>query len=111
MYSFITILLCGIIFLIVGRYMKRNPPAKINRFNGYRTKRSRASQEAWDHAQVYSSDVMIQAGKYLCIAALPFLLLQDNLVTIVIMSVVILFFCLVPILSTEKELKEKFGDN
>jgi uncharacterized membrane protein len=110
MYSFITILVCGITFLIVGRYMKRNPPAKINPYKGYRTKRSKASQEAWDHAQLYSADVMQQTGKYLSIAAVPFLLLQNNLFTIILGSIVILFFCMVPIFSTEKELKEKFGD-
>ena len=110
MASFITILLCGITFLIIGRLLKRNPPASINRFKGYRTKRSKASQEAWDHAQIYSADVMQKVGVYLSIASIPFLLLQDNTASMITGFVVILFFCLVPIWSTEKELKEKFGD-
>ena len=110
MYSFSTILLVGITFLIIGRYMKRNPPKKINPYKGYRTKRSKASQEAWDHALVYSADVMQKVGMYLGLASIPFLLLDDNLVTIITATIVILFFCFMPIYSTEKELKEKFGN-
>ncbi len=110
MASFSTVLLVGVTFLLLGRYLKRNPPKKINRYKGYRTKRSKASQEAWDHAQVYSAEVMQKVGMYMGLASIPFLLLDDNVVTIVTAMVVILFFCLMPIYSTEKELKEKFGD-
>lgn len=109
MYSFSTILLIAITFLIVGRYLKRNPPKKINPYKGYRTKRSKASQEAWDHAQLYSAEVMQKVAMYMGLASIPFLLLEDNLVTIMTAVVVVLFFCFIPIYSTEKELKDKFG--
>lgn len=47
------------IIAITGLYLKVNPPKKINRMIGYRTKRSMDSQAAWDFAQVYSSGLLL----------------------------------------------------
>lgn len=39
--------------IALGYYFKRNPPAKINWFYGYRTRRSMANQEVWDTSNHY----------------------------------------------------------
>lgn len=109
--SFITLLLCGIIFVVIGRYMKRKPPEKINPYQGYRTKRSKQSQEAWDFAQVYSAELLTKVGLYMAIASIPFLFISESNLTMFAMIAIILFFCLMPIIATEKELKNRFGDN
>ena len=47
-----------VVIAITGYYFKKNPPKKINRMVGYRTKASMKSQDAWDFAQVYSSSLL-----------------------------------------------------
>lgn len=41
------------VFLALGYYFKRNPPAKINWIYGYRTRRSMANPRVWNAANRY----------------------------------------------------------
>ncbi len=50
---FISIMIIPVTAIIAGYMMKYRPPEKINKTVGYRTRRSRASQEAWDFANRY----------------------------------------------------------
>ena len=51
-----------LILTVVGVVFWMYPPKKINEFYGYRTTRSRKSQEAWDFAQRYSAKLMTILG-------------------------------------------------
>ena len=51
-----------LILTVIGLVFWMYPPKKINEFYGYRTTRSRKSQEAWDFAQRYSAKLMTILG-------------------------------------------------
>ncbi|MDA1027671.1 MAG: SdpI family protein [Bacteroidetes bacterium] len=72
----ITVLSIGLFLWGVAVYVRAHPPKKINSLYGYRTKRSMASQEAWDFAQLYSGDLMVKESKMMVIASVvwPFLI-------------------------------------
>ena len=67
----LTIAICGllvpVIVLIVGVIAKLKPAKNINAVLGYRTKRSRASQENWDKAQELMAKYMIRIGLVLLV--------------------------------------------
>ena len=100
-----------IIIAITGYYFKNNPPKEINQMMGYRTKRSMASQKAWDFAQVYSSGLLFTwslAG----IAGLALQLYTNKSLTpttVAFTTIGILFAIVGGVLYfTEKELKNNF---
>ena len=94
------------------------PPKKINGLYGYRTTRSRKSQEAWDFAQRYSAKLMTMFGlaalvlaavahwlrNCLCINS-DYLILYDICITLLLPIIVVL----PPIVLTELELRKRFG--
>ncbi len=49
----------GLVYSILGAWMWKKPPRKINLLAGYRTARSMKSQAAWDFAQVYAGRLML----------------------------------------------------
>lgn len=102
--------LCGMIFIITGWIMQKYPPKKINDFYGYRTARSRKTQEHWDFAQKESAKNIIKVGYYtlLCCAVPLFIEFKKSHIWIAIALVTLLPF--MAILQTEKALKEKFGE-
>jgi uncharacterized membrane protein len=55
--------LAGIIFLLVGRLMRRYPPKWPNYFYGYRTMSSLKTKETFDAANTFSTAFMIKYGK------------------------------------------------
>ena len=59
---FIVLVTTGVVVWIIGQIVKRNIPKHINQIYGYRTKRSMRSQEAWDFAQIYSTELLIQSA-------------------------------------------------
>ena len=113
-----TYYICPLIFLVVGLVFWMYPPKKINEFYGYRTTRSRKSQEAWDFAQRYSAKLMtmfgfaaliVGAGAHLfrnrlCINS-NYLMLYDICITSLLPIIVVL----PPIVLTELELRKRFG--
>jgi len=107
----LTVGLTGIIFWALSTYMKRNPPHKINHLYGYRTKASMSSQERWDFAQEYSSDLLTHSGKMLMIGALVWMFLPNfpELVDVILAVIIVIAACIHSIIQTEKALKSKFG--
>jgi len=55
-------LLIGPVLLLGALCLRYFPPAKINRIYGYRTRRSMASQEAWDFSNRYSANCLLIGG-------------------------------------------------
>ena len=107
-----------LILTVVGVVFWMYPPKKINEFYGYRTTRSRKSQEAWDFAQRYSAKLMtilglaalIVAGggrlflNGLCINS-DYLMQYDICITLLLPIIVVI----PPIILTELELRKRFG--
>ena len=111
-WAHITIFLPLIIIAITGYSLKNNPPKKINKVKGYRTKRSMQSQEAWDFSQVYSSGLLFTWS----LAGIVGLVLQlytqkstsstsftfTGIMVLLAIAAGVFYF-------TEKELKKHFG--
>jgi uncharacterized membrane protein len=107
-----------LIILVVGVVFCMYPPKKINEFYGYRTTRSRKSQEAWDFAQRYSAKLMTVLGlAALAVASIAhwlrirlclnseYVMLYDNGIT----AVLVVMLVLPPIVLTELQLRKRFG--
>lgn len=107
---FVLNFLTGFIFIIAAIIQIKFPPKKINSFYGYRTKRSMASQEAWDYAQTFSSKLMLRFGAGLCLLSL---LLKDIKLPkieyeLVAATSIIILVVVIMLVITEKELKKRF---
>lgn len=113
-----TYYICPLIFLVVGIVFWMCPPKKINEFYGYRTTRSRKSQEAWDFAQRYSAKLMTVLGLVaLAVASIAhwlrsrlclnseYVMLYDNGITAVLGVMLVLPI----IVLTELQLRKRFG--
>ena len=106
------------LILTVGIVLWMYPPKKINEFYGYRTTRSRKSQEAWDFAQRYSAKLLTIFGfaalivgaaahlfrNSLCINS-DYLMLYDICITLLLPIIV----AIPPIVLTELKLRKRFG--
>ena len=108
----------ALIMTVGGVVFWMYPPKKINEFYGYRTTRSRKSQEAWDFAQKYSAKMMTVLGLVALIVAAAarlflnglcinsdYLMLYDICITLLLTII----FVLPPIILTELELRKRFG--
>ena len=107
-----------LILTVIGLVFWMYPPKKINEFYGYRTTRSRKSQEAWDFAQRYSAKLLTIFGfaalivaaaahlfrNRLCVNS-DYLMLYDVCITLLLPIIVVL----PPIVLTEFELRKRFG--
>jgi len=62
---FITTILSGLSLVVAGWAMLKYPPKSINAIYGYRTRRSKSSQEAWDFAQPMSARLLMRYGAIL----------------------------------------------
>jgi uncharacterized membrane protein len=98
--------LVGLVFSIAAFITMKFPPKKINGIYGYRTSRSMKSQENWDIAQRYSSQLMLKQGLVMLaiggmLIALPLTEEVSAVISIalLIVSVIVLF------VQTEKKLK------
>ena len=114
---FVCVLICPVIAAVAGFIMMKNPPKEINDTVGYRTKRSKSSQEAWDFANVYSGrntmiyglvSLVISGVVYYC---LVFVLNFNSLIAmIIVIALQLIGLMIVMIVPTENKLKEKFGE-
>ena len=108
----------ALILTVGGAVFWACPPRQINEFYGYRTTRSRKSQEAWDFAQKYSAKMMTVLGLVALIVAAAahlfrnslcinsdYLMLYDICITLLLTIIVVL----PPIVLTELELRKRFG--
>ena len=106
---FITMFATGLVVFIVSIYFAARPPKKINHIYGYRTRRSRKSQEAWDFAQEHSAGEMKMWSVIIMFFSFfgPFLGI-NNVFGAILGSVFSIFLLLMGVLRTESALKEKF---
>lgn len=98
--------LVGLVFSIAAFISMKFPSKKINGLYGYRTSRSMKSQENWDIAQRYSSQLMLKQGLAMLAIACVLVVLPIPIgvsvaisVSLLILSVIVLF------VKTEKKLK------
>lgn len=108
---FIIPIVTGPLVIIIMLLTQRFSPKKINSLYGYRTRRSMASQEAWDFAQPYSVREMI---KYMVIytltALIPLITSDINQYSGLALALIFMIaFMIIPIVKTENELKTRFG--
>lgn len=59
-------LMLGPLLLVLAFLYKRFPPKRINHIYGYRTPRSMKNQEAWDCANLYSSNAFVVMSALIC---------------------------------------------
>ena len=106
-----------LILTVVGVVFWMYPPKKINEFYGYRTTRSRKSQEAWDFAQRYSAKLMTILGLAALIVAATAHLFRNRLCInsdclmlcdICIKLLLPIIVAISPIILTELELRKRF---
>ncbi len=100
----------GMTLIIIGFFLWKYPPKKVNHLYGYRTRSSMKSQESWDHAQAFSAREMIKQGVLLVFLGGVLMLFRDLtlLVSITIFMILLLGSFLVVIARTERSLKDKF---
>ncbi len=106
------LILCGLIFLIVGIITLIFKPKKINSFYGYRTTSSMKSQERWDFAQRYSAKELIKMGLLMVIigSAVGLLLNPNKQLSAGITVVLILLAAILLIMRVEFAIKRKFKE-
>lgn len=108
-----------VIIILIGFLFKKNPPQNMRGMVGYRTKRSRASKDAWDYAQIRSAELFYNLGFKMLIASVILNIImmvipaiRNSEVTFTVVSTIILVLQILVLCSTvyivEKELKEKF---
>ena len=79
---------------------------------GYRTKRSRSSQEAWDFAQEHSSYEFIKLGIItMMVALLGLVIHMQDMVGLVLASIITILSVILTILRTENALKTNFNED
>ena len=102
--------LTGLTIVVAGLLMHKFPPKKINNLYGYRTKRSKNSQESWEFAQKYSANQLAIYGSItgLIGLALLFIPINHTNAAVIISLIVIITLIIIPIVLTEKELKKRF---
>ena len=114
---FISVIIVPIIAIVAGYLMKNRPPDKINNTIGYRTRRSKASQEAWDFANRYCGKNTLIFGIICLIVSVIagyVLFFRGNTVTggmvrmLIIMLIQIVLLVIVMALPTEMQLKKRF---
>lgn len=107
---FLVPVICGPIYIAAGFLLYKYPPENINSWYGYRTPSSKRSQKRWNFAQKRGAVEIMKSGFYLMVIAAVSLLfnLQFGLEFICTLAVLILF-SLVPVILTERKIKEKFG--
>lgn len=103
-----------IVLIITGAIFKKHIPANRNGVVGYRTKRSRSSQEAWEFANKEMANLMFKYGIIMLIASIvisAFFVKSNVIVASVVCTVVMVLQCLwivACILIIEKKLKDRF---
>ena len=107
---FITLIPSGATFLLVGWMLQRFPPKRINRWSGYRTRRSMKDQAHWDFAQRFSGRASMQlgAGLVACICLPLAIPMSSTTATLVAVGLVLLGAVLL-ICRTERAMIKEFG--
>lgn len=101
-------LLIGPLMLVISLIFCKYPPKQPNAIYGYRTKRSMKSQEAWDEANAYSSQLMLKVSIATIIAQMigHFLLSGESAILLGVGVLLVGVIAIIPL--TETRLKSKF---
>jgi uncharacterized membrane protein len=109
-------LIIGVVVLVIAIIFKLFPPKKISMWNGYRSQTAMESQEAWDAAQKYSSNIMIIEGVLLSLLGVALGIISsqaenktNNIILISFLAIVIPVAFLSLILVTEVYLYKRFS--
>ena len=107
---FFILISTGVAVFLVGLIFNKYPPKKINWIYGYRTKNAMKSQAHWDFAQGFASKQMMKSAAVMILVSFAGLgfELSNTLETILALGIVIVQL-IIPIYSTEKAIKKKFG--
>jgi uncharacterized membrane protein len=100
----------GGIFFLAGLYLNRFPSKKINPLFGYRTRASMHNQERWDFSQPFAGRMLALAGIVSSLIGVlaMFVSMSENWSVGLGIGLVIVN-AIWPILSTENELRKRFG--
>lgn len=97
------------VLVVTALIMLKRPPAKPNGWYGYRTRRSRASQEAWDYSQIAASKRMLLGGIAMAVLGIPGLFVTVSEATGVLLGLgLVMLGTFLPVIQTERELKQRF---
>ena len=111
-------LLIPLLMIFFGRSYRKTPPAAINDYEGYRTKRSKKSAESWVYAHRYWGRLSeIIAAAVLPLSAVPLLFVigrDEGTVgtlggAVCFVQIAVVLFA--PIIATERALKRNFDDD
>lgn len=106
---FITLLATGLCVLVVGWFFLKYPPRKINGIYGYRSRRSKSSQEAWDFSQPISARLMMASGLLMTvISVIGCFMPLDTKIQLGAALIVLVAFVVLLYIRTEQELKRQF---
>jgi len=101
----------GLAIYVCALYFIKKPPKKINSTYGYRTQASRKSQAHWDFAQAYSSKVMKNCGLAMIILGCSLYFLKPQILFQEFIGIFLaVLFCFIPLIVTERALKERFPE-
>ncbi|MCR4955629.1 MAG: SdpI family protein [Lachnospiraceae bacterium] len=104
------------LMIVLGRWMWKHYPKKINGLMGYRTKRSMKNEETWRFGNQYCGQLWYKLGLIMVVPSIlilvPFRASTDNTIGIVslvlnVIQLLVLVGCIIP---TEKALKKQFPD-
>lgn len=107
---FIILTSVGILFMIIGAFLIKYPPKKINSLYGYRTSRSMQSHKAWHFSQRYSSKILFVLGVVNTILGVSslFTVKLDDMISAVISIAIVLGGVFIMFYKTEKQLEKRF---
>lgn len=110
-------LLLPVLMIVFGKLFMISSPGEINNYYGYRTARSKRSQEAWEFAQQYFGRVWWKAG-WILLPVIAVLMLpvlgRGNSVVGIWGGIEAMLGCaamVLTILPVERELKRRFDEN
>lgn len=115
-FMFVMALIIPAVMIIIGTIFIKRPPRRINGLYGYRTARSRKSQETWDFAHHFSGRVFLRVGTITLVpSVIVMLLINDRSEDTVgwiggILELVQCAFLFLSILLTERALRKNFDE-
>ena len=111
---FVSVIIVDLCIVISGYTMEKHVPKDRFGHVGYRTKRSRQSEEAWQYANKLAGKVFFRMGLIMTVISVaimlivmkaePFKMIYTGVAVLIAESVIVCF----PIIYIEKKLKEKF---
>jgi len=105
---FLGLVSIGLIFVLAGVILYKNPPKNMNWFYGYRTKTSMKNQELWDFAQTYSAKIMIKLGLVLVMISFLGLVYKPKIEIALMLSLILIILKVILLVYlVEIKLKQK----